>query len=129
MIKRFFEWILVKNQLDDKAISAPYVNEGDVWWSSIGENVGFEINGKSKLFTRPVVIVKKFTYGFYLVAPTTSQERKGTWYVNFPLSSLVKTVCLHQIRTIDYRRLFSKLGRLDEVDFRELKRSFLRLYQ
>jgi hypothetical protein len=38
--------------------------------------VGSEINGKSKLFSRPVVIYKKLAHGFYFVVPTTTQDRK-----------------------------------------------------
>ncbi len=129
MNKRFAEWIDLKERLHSKDTQPPHVNEGDIWWTSVGENIGFEINGKSRLLTRPVVIFKKLTHGFYLVIPTTSQERNGTWYVSFPHSSLIKTACLHQVRTIDYRRLHSRLGRLDEVDFRRLRSAFHILYQ
>ncbi|MCX6712344.1 MAG: type II toxin-antitoxin system PemK/MazF family toxin [Candidatus Vogelbacteria bacterium] len=37
-------------------------------------------------------------------------------------------VCLHQIRTIDYRRLSSLMGQVDEKDFKEVKEAFLKLY-
>ena len=36
--------------------------------------------------------------------------------------------CLHQIRTIDYRRLYSKLGRLDDNDFDHVRNGFMNLY-
>lgn len=36
--------------------SVPNFTEGEVWWCSCGENVGIEINGKNKEFTRPVLI-------------------------------------------------------------------------
>lgn len=54
--KRFQEWILLKERLHAKLPQAPYISEGEVWWASLGENVGFEINGHSKDFTRPVLI-------------------------------------------------------------------------
>jgi hypothetical protein len=44
--------------------SPPLVTAGDIWWASIGENVGSEINGKSRLFSRPVIIFKKLAHGF-----------------------------------------------------------------
>lgn len=37
-----------------------------------GENVGSEMNGKSDLFSRPALILKKLLASFFLVAPTTS---------------------------------------------------------
>lgn len=55
MGKRFSEWIGLKESLDERNIQAPHVNEGDIWWVSLGENVGWEINGKSREFSRPVI--------------------------------------------------------------------------
>lgn len=129
MEKRFPEWINVKEDLHKEAMPPPHVNEGDVWWISIGENVGSEINGKNKLFSRPVIILKKLSYDFYFVIPTTSKIRKGTWYINFPKSPLIKTACLHQARSIDYRRLSSRMGELHQFEFKKLKEAFLKLFE
>lgn len=94
----------------------------------MGENVGFEINGKSQLFSRPVIILKKLAKGFYLIVPTTSQKRSGNWFVNFKLQNVEETACFHQVRSIDYRRLSSKLGDLDDLDYKKVKEGFLKLY-
>jgi mRNA-degrading endonuclease toxin of MazEF toxin-antitoxin module len=67
-------------------------------------------------------------HGFYLVAPTTTQPRDGTWYVHVQLSGQDEFVCLNQMRTIDYRRLHSKLGQIDTDNFKKVKDGFLRLY-
>ncbi len=128
-IKRFLEWIGVKENLHKKQHKPPHVSEGEIWWASVGENIGWEMNGKSKLFTRPVIIYKKLASGFYFVIPLTSKDKKGSWFVNFKLSKRAHTACLHQARAIDYRRLFSKFGELDSNDFTEIKRSFKDLYQ
>ncbi len=127
-IKQFLKWISLKKKLHLSSQKTPYVSEGQIWWASLGENVGFEINGKSDRFTRPVIILKKLSNSFYLIIPTTTQKRSGNWYVNFKLKGLEEFACLHQIRTVDYRRLYSKLGRLDDVDFRKVKEGFLKLY-
>lgn len=37
-------------------------------------------------------------------------------------------VCLNQIRTIDFRRLSTRLGRVDSNDFKKVKRAFEKLY-
>lgn len=62
--KRFSEWIGLKEKLH-KAGKLPKIKEGDIWWCSIGENVGVEINGKSEFFSRPVLVLKK-TESFWL---------------------------------------------------------------
>ena len=65
------------------SIQPPLITEGDLWWCAVGENVGIEVNGKSKDFTRPVIILKKFGRLGFLGIPTTTQHRVGTWYVPF----------------------------------------------
>ena len=128
-MKRFLEWIGLKERLHSTEHQAPLVSERDIWWASIGENVGSEMNGKSARFSRPVLILKKLAHGFYLIAPTTTQSKQGTWYIKVTLSGIEEYVCLHQIRTIDYRRLSSKLGQLDTDDFAKVKEGFLKLYR
>lgn len=127
-IKRFLEWIGLKKKLHNKISKAPYVNEGEIWWVSMGENVGFEISGKSHLFSRPVIVFRKLTHNFYLVVPVTSQVRSGSWYVPFKQGRKVNVACLHQVRTVDYRRFFSKLGELDDEDYRKIIYGFNKLY-
>lgn len=128
-MKRFLEWVGLKEQLHIKEHEPPLVSKGEIWWASIGENVGSEINGKSDLFSRPVIIFKKLSHGFYLIIPTTTQIRIGSWYIGFRQQGKDMAACLHQIKTIDHRRLSSKLGRLDDSDFSRIKRGFDDLYK
>lgn len=129
MLKQFLQWISLKEKLHQNSAKPPFVAERDIWWMSFGENIGSEINGKSSLFSRPGIVLKKLAQGFYLVAPTTTQERSGTWYVEMMYNGKRMFVCLHQIRAVDYRRLSSRMGRINEDDFRKVKKSFIKLYQ
>ncbi len=128
-MKRFLEWIGLKEHLHKSDHKAPFVSERDIWWVSFGENVGSEMNGKSDKFTRPALILKKLAHGFYLVAPTTTQEHEGTWYVHIKLGQKDEYVCLNQIRTVDYRRLYSKLGQVDTDNFEKAKEGLWKLYR
>ena len=127
-MKRFLEWIGLKERLHTSDHKPPFVSERDVWWISLGENVGSEMNGKSDKFTRPALVLKKLAHGFYLVAPTTTQERKGSWYVHIKLGNKDEYVCLNQIRTVDHRRFYSKLGQIDTDNFDKAKEGFRKLY-
>ena len=129
MNKNFSGWIALKEKLHDNEAKPPLVRERDLWWLSYGENVGSEMNGKSTLFSRPALILKKLSHGFFLVAPTTSQPHEGTWYVKIKQMGKDMYVCLHQIRTVDFRRLSTRLGIIDEEDFRRTKEAFLSLYK
>lgn len=72
-LKNFLEWIGFKEKLHFSNQKIPHVSEGQIWWTSIGENIGFEMNGKSRLFTRPVIIFKKLSNMFYFVIPLTTK--------------------------------------------------------
>lgn len=126
--KNFLEWIALKEKLDSLDSTTPHVSQGQIWWASLGENVGVEINGKSKNFTRPVLIYRKLARNFYLVVPVTSQLKSGTWYVHFLQKRKLMAACLHQVRVIDYRRLWGKLGWIDDEDFRKVENGFRKLY-
>ena len=127
-MKRFLEWIGLKEKLHANDSKPPLVRERELWLVSFGENVGSEMNGKSQLFSRPAVVIKKLAHGFFLVAPTTSQPHTGSWYVKIEFGSRTMFVCLHQIRVIDYRRLSSRIGQIDGDDFKKIKTAFARLY-
>jgi len=127
-MKRFLEWIGLKEKIHGSAHRPPFVSEGDIWWTAIGENVGSEINGKSAQFSRPVIILKKLAHGFYFVIPTTTKVRDGSWYVPFRHQERDMVACLHQARALDYRRLSSKLGTMDDADLGHVRSGFASLY-
>ena len=128
-MKRFLEWIGLKQRLHEAVHQPPLVTEREIWWASIGDNVGSEINGKSTLFSRPVIIYKKLAHGFYFVVPTSTRPKTGSWFVPFNSIGRDMFACLHQARIIDYRRLSSRLGKLDEDDFDRVREGFWRLYK
>lgn len=127
-MKKFGQWNFLKEKIDILVHKAPFVTEGDIWWLSIGENVGSEIGGKSELFSRPAIIYKKLAHGFYFVIPTTTKERQGTWYVSFTHKEKHMTACLHQARSLDHRRLSTKIGTMDTSDFEKIREGFKSLY-
>ena|SRR3989338_2053100 len=127
-MKPFLEWTGLKEKLDGKEHKPPMVSEGDIWWASLGTNIGSEIDGKSSLFTRPVIIYKKLAHGFYFIIPATSKPQEGSWYVSFNYQENTSVACLHQARAIDHRRLSNKIGTIDEADFKLVKQGFGKLY-
>lgn len=128
MPKRFLEWIKVKQKLDEHEYQPPLVTEGDLWWCAVGENVGIEIGGKSTNFTRPVIVLKKFgRLGFFGI-PVTTKERTGSWYVPFMFNTVAQVAVLSQARLLSYKRLDKKMGTLEEIDFKNVKEAFVRLF-
>jgi mRNA-degrading endonuclease toxin of MazEF toxin-antitoxin module len=129
MFEKVWDWFVLKVKLEEKKHIPPKVKERDIWWMSLGKNVGSEINGKNELFSRPGLIIKKLSKSTYLIAPTTTKQKIGSWYVPISYCNKDMNVCLHQIRVVDYRRLSSKLDQLTQDDFNRVRNSFLNLYK
>ena len=126
-MNRFLEWIGVKQKLAQREYVPPFLREGDLWWCGVGENVGIEVNGKSKDFTRPVIVVKKFGRLGFLGIPTSRKPRTGSWYVGFVHKGLNETAMLSQARVFSYKRLHAKMGELDGTDMHKVKEALVRL--
>lgn len=128
IVKRFLEWIKLKEKLHNNKYKPPLFKEGEIWWCSLGENIGSEINGKSKLFSRPVLVFKKLSKSTFMGIPMSSQDRKGSWYVQITLGNIKSIVILSQARLLDYKRLSSKIGELDAVEMADVRSKFKNLY-
>ena len=72
MQKDFDKWNGKKKQLDANTDNLTDFHEREIWWCSIGVNVGFEQHSQTSDFSRPVVIVKKFTRDMFLGIPLTT---------------------------------------------------------
>ena len=127
-MKRFREWMALKAELHEQE-RQPTINEGEIWWCSIGENVKTEIYGKNDKFDRPVIILKKYNRENFLGVPLTSKEKKGSWYVNFKFNGRLETANLSQIRSMNSVRLYKKFGELPEQTMHKIWKSFYRLHR
>lgn len=125
--KHFPEWLELKQRVH-RANKIQRFNEGDVWWAALGENVGVEINGKSREFSRPVVVYRKLSRDGFLAVPLTSRPHEGSWYVNFEFKEKSEYAALCQIRIVSAARLYKRMGRLTAADFKKIKVGFRKLY-
>ena len=125
--KRFSEWIEQKEKLHN-AGRLPKVKQGEIWWCSLGENVGVEINGKSAIFTRPVLIFKKLSRFGFMGIPLTSQKHEGTWYVPFVFQDKTSVAVLSQARVMSVSRLIERMGTVADPDFELIESGFAKLY-
>ena len=121
MIKDFDQWNTIKKKIDEKKIDRDlFFYEREVWWCSLGLNVGVESDGKNQHFERPILIIKKFNSEMLWVVPLTSRERTGDHYHKITHDSGVSWICLSQIRTISTKRLLRKIGMVGEREFSEV---------
>ena len=129
IIKHFIKWIGLKEKLHNKEHIPPLFKEGEIWWCYFGENIGTEMNGKGDFFTRPVLIIKKYDKYSFLALPLTTRPKEGTWYFTFIHNEIKQTIVLSQARNISYKRLKELVGKVDSVDYKNIKEAFINLHK
>ena len=121
-MKQYDEWNEVKKQVDERKISINF-KEREIYWVSIGENIGFEQNGKGQEFARPIIIIKKLNKQLFFGVPLSTTIRDGSYFYNFEfLKNLKSSALLVQAKVFDIKRANQKLGMINKKDFTELKK-------
>jgi len=122
MLKDFDKWNEKKKYLDTAKRTLLF-KEGEIWWCSIGINVGEEVYGKGEYFRRPVVILRKLSQNSCIVMPTTTKERDGSWYHHLNIKNKDRWVMMNQVRLISANRLWVRESALSQEEFEGLKKS------
>ena len=121
MVKDFDTWNELKKVVDEKEIEPNlFFRERQVWWCSLGLNIGIESDGKHELFKRPVLILKVFNSYMIWVVPLTSKIKSTEFYRKIVYESGTSWACITQIRTISTKRLLRRVGVVNEADFEEV---------
>ncbi len=125
--KDFSKWTQQKKDIhNDK--ERPFFHEREIWFAQLGENIGFEQDGRGKNFLRPLIVFKKFNKEVFLAIPLTTNQKTGKFYFNFTfIGEEVSTAILSQIRLVDAKRLVYKTGSISPDDFVVLKEKFKQL--
>ena len=126
-VKLIQEWCKLKISLWRKESKIVF-KQGDIWWCSLGMNLGEEMYGKGDKFRRPILVFRKFTGNSFLGLPMTKQKKEGSWYVDITIHGENRWVMLNQARILDKKRLTNRIGTLDQKDFQRVKEQFLKFY-
>lgn len=119
--KDYSTWHLEKTDVQSNKVR-PFFHEREVWFCTMGANIGFEQDGRGEKFLRPVVIIKKFNNEVLWAVPLTTKGKMGKYYFTFNLDAVtISTAILSQLRLVDSKRLQYKIGNIAESDFKELK--------
>lgn len=123
MEQYFNKWHKVKKSIN-KLDQLPTYKEREIWWCSVGQNVGFEIYGKGEKFWRPVLILNKHNEFTFLGLPLTSSHKENRYCYPLDFQGESGTVLLGQARTFSSKRLSNKMGKLPHKKFDEIKDAF-----
>lgn len=115
--KEFDKWIEKKKDCHYQIKTPPLFKERDIWWISVGVNVGFEEDGKHDSFVRPVLVVKKFNRELFLGVPMSTKLKDNKYYIPVSVKKKTVSVMISQLRVFSSKRIWNKLAELDEGDF------------
>ncbi|OHA18923.1 MAG: hypothetical protein A3C08_02520 [Candidatus Taylorbacteria bacterium RIFCSPHIGHO2_02_FULL_47_18] len=117
MQKDFDVWNKRKKIIDGEKRN-PDFHEREIWWCAIGVNVGSEQHSQTSDYSRPVVIVKKFTRDVFWAIPLTTKIKDGIPFrIRFTLEDMINDILVLQMRIFDSKRLIRKVGVMPKEDF------------
>lgn len=125
-IGRLVAWTRRKIRVDISEREV-YFEEREIWWTSLGENIGSEDNGKHDVFVRPVIILKKFSRNLLLAVLVTTQHKQGSWFHHFMFHGGSRWAVLVQVRVLSSKRLVRRMGNIDPEGFRKLRDAIIHL--
>lgn len=125
MEKDFDKWNTKKKTIDQKEISdLVFYHEREIWWCSLGLNIGNEQDGTGDEYRRPVLVLKGLSRQTCLIIPlTTSPEIHPLRPTVGIIDGKKANAMLSQIRVIDSKRLVRKIGYLDQDIFNQIRKN------
>ncbi len=129
MYKKDFDgWNDIKKSIDSGKKNLLY-KERDIWWCSLGLNVGFEQDGSGDAHRRPVLVIKGLGPKICLVVPLTSSINQHRMRIPIGIvDGKPASVILSQIRTVDTKRFIGKVCRLNEAAFSAIRKAVRDLF-
>lgn len=123
LMKDFNSWNSRKIHIDICHKNRFY-KERDIWWCSLGLNIGSEQDGKDIYFQRPILIIKSFGPRICFVVPLTTSEKSNI--LRFHLGVIDgknSSALLSQVRVIDTKRLVNKIAVLNNEKFNLIRKA------
>lgn len=124
--KNFLSWISQKELIHTKNKSV-YVHARDVWWASVGVNIGTEIDGKNDRFERPVLVLRPLGREQFIGIPLTSKLKQGVFYKSVTYQGATGVACLSQLRVFSTKRVLRKIARVDTKSFKDIQAKLVEL--
>lgn len=123
MKKDFDNWNQKKKVIHNNNENKLY-HTRELWWCSLGLNVGSEQDGTGKDYERPVLIYKGLSKQTCIVLPLTSSKEIHKMRIPVgKVDGIDASAILSQIRVIDTKRLINKLGFVDLEIFKKIAKA------
>lgn len=128
MKKDFDLWNQYKKDIEADHDNVLY-QKRDIWWCRLGVNVGYEQDGTGKEFERPVVVLYGFSKQVCLVVPLTTSTKKNRYHISAgKVHGKDAYAITSQIRLIDTKRLFKKMGKIPQDTCIEIQKAIRKFF-
>lgn len=122
---KFNIWNNLKKKINEKIIKeTTHFYEREVWWTSLGKNIGSEENGKNRYFERPCLIFRIFSKEVLWVIPLTTNlninNNRNEYLINNTDSNSVADIT--QLRLISSKRLLRYKNTISYDDFQNIRK-------
>lgn len=125
--KNLLGWHKKKIEIIQKQI-IPDFNQRDIWWCSIGLNIGYEEDGKNNDFERPVLILKKFSKDVFIGLPLTSIRKESPYYFPCSIHGEDGSIIISHPRLLSSKRLNRRLLKIGRGIFKEITNKYISLF-
>lgn len=132
MKKDFDGWNRKKKTLETSDKKTPLFHEREIWWCSVGHNIGNEACGKNELYERPVLITKRYGATLFIGIPLTSVEKKEDDRFHYLLQSVTfnnselnnppaSNIMLSHVKSMSSIRLIRRMGRISRSELKKVR--------
>lgn len=126
-MKNFDIWNEKKKVINEKPIVIG-VNEREIWWMTLGLNVGIETNGKHDEFKRPALVIKRFNKDMVWILPMTSKNKSPIFYEKFIVDGVSYFAAITQIKTVSTKRFLRKINTIKGIDFNRVLKKVINFF-
>ena len=119
-------WHNLKSYLNENKKNK-FFHEREIWFLHCGKNIGYEQDGKGKFFLRPALIFKKFNLKIFLGLPTTTKTKFGKFFFKINCEKFSTNIILSQIKLFSSKRLYKKIGKINEENYKKIIYKFKKL--
>ena len=129
LTNHFNLWNTEKQKIHFENEKSFYVKPRDIWFVKMGQNIGYEENGK-KDFKRPVLVIKIVGNLIFTIAMTSQIKYNNRFYYllqkphfndKHKHNSKNSYLILSQVKMMDKKRFIEKMGYVEQIEFKNIK--------
>lgn len=123
MEKDFDKWNTRKKIIHGQK-SGVFYHKREIWWCTLGVNIGNEQDGSGNEYRRPVLVLKGLSIQTCIIIPLTTSTEEHALRPSVGIVDDKKArALLSQLRVIDIKRLVKKIGYLDKDIFEKIRKN------